>query len=328
MPMNSFIKRFQNHIFHNCLIENGDKIVIGVSGGPDSVCLASVLVELRKKYDLQLSLFHVNYGLRGRYSDGDEKFVGELAEQLKIPLKVVNFSKKAKEGNLEEVMRDFRYAELEKERKKLGYTKVAVAHTLDDQVETFLMNLARGSGMLGLGAMPLRRDLLIRPLLFFKKDEIIEFLKRIKRSYRVDKSNFDEKFFRNKIRGKVVPFLEKQFGRTIKENIFNATLFLQQGNSYIEKVSEKSYNKAVSFAGEEAQLEVPVFLELEPVVRSYVFRKICLKVGGNIRGLELGHFSEFMKVVESKKQKRQKFVFGNIVTERRGGKVYFWKISD
>lgn len=297
--------------------------MIGVSGGPDSVCLVRILDELREKYELELSLLHVNYGLRGEDSDGDEKFVRGFARQLELPLKVVKFSEKKKKGNLEEIMREFRYAKLAKEREFLNYTTIAVAHTLDDQVETFLMNLMRGAGMIGLGVMPLKKEHLIRPFLFLKKDEILAFLERIKQKHRTDQSNFDEKFFRNKIRRRVIPFLERECGESIKKNISSAATLVQQANSYIEKVSEKSYNKVVSFKQGKACLGVEQFLKLEPTLRGYVFRKICSTVGGDLRGIEQGHFSEFMKIVQSKKLKKQKLVFGLVVVDRKGGNIEF-----
>ena len=143
---NFFIKKLQNYIFQEKLLEQKDKVIIGISGGPDSIGLVLALKKLQLKYLLKLQLVHVNYHQRGEESNQDEKFVRDFAEKNELELKVIQYSEFLETGNLEEQLRDFRYQKFEEIRKKINFDKVAVAHHLDDQPETFFMNMLREIG--------------------------------------------------------------------------------------------------------------------------------------------------------------------------------------
>lgn len=200
----SLIKKFQNISHEYDLWQKGSKIVLGISGGPDSVCLLDIFFQLQKKYQLDFIMAHINYGLRGKDSDQDEKLVRKLAEQYDLKLFILNPKCKSKSEN---ALREIRYRFFEKIRKNNDFDLIAVAHNADDQVETFLMRLIRGSGLAGLSAMRFKNDSIIRPLLGFQRNEILAYLHKNKLDYRIDRTNLKPVFFRNRVRNELLPLL-------------------------------------------------------------------------------------------------------------------------
>lgn len=206
------------------LVSRNDAVLVALSGGPDSVALFEGLLRLRKELSFSLTAAHLNHRLRGAESDEDERFVRSLAERRKAPLIVearqVGRMREKKGGSLEEIAREVRYAFLRRAAGKCGANKIALGHNLDDNVETFLMNLFRGAGLKGLSGMPLvRREgrfVVIRPLLEVTREEILSFLKKEKLAYREDRSNRDMTYTRNRIRHRLLPSLEKEYNPQIR----------------------------------------------------------------------------------------------------------------
>mgnify|MGYP001572256343 CR=1 FL=1 len=209
------------------LFAPGDKVLAAVSGGPDSVVLAHYLSVQARKRGFRLSLVHVHHGLRGRDADRDAVFVKKLAEKLRVPAAVVKApaARKARERGqgLEDGARKVRYQALAARARRLGCGKVATGHQLDDQAETVLLNLIRGTRLKALGAIPPRRALeagieLVRPLLPLSRKEIVEYLRQNGLKSRKDGTNDSEKFLRNWIRRRVMPLLESKNPR-IREHL-------------------------------------------------------------------------------------------------------------
>lgn len=202
-----FIRRFQNAIAKNHLLARGSKILIAVSGGPDSIALLTLLVRLRRKHGFTLRAAHVNYGLRGRDSDRDEALVKKLCQEWSVPLSLLH-PKQTPKNNLEERLRLIRYRFFERTRKHYDLDYVVTGHTMNDVAETLLLNLLRGSGQRGLS--PFQRPLpsIVRPLVFFQKIELESFLVTEKIPFRLDRSNTSKRFTRNRIRHELIPLLE------------------------------------------------------------------------------------------------------------------------
>jgi tRNA(Ile)-lysidine synthase len=201
------------------LLTPGRRVLAAVSGGPDSVCLAHWLSVQARKKGLTVSLVHVHHGLRGRAADADARFVERLGAGLGLPVAVVRAPVRAaaaKRGlGLEEAGRKERYRALGKLARRGRFTAVATGHQLDDQAETVLLHLLRGTSLEGLGGIPVRRPLvpgveLIRPLLPLTRAEVELYLKRHGLDWREDASNADPKFTRNWVRREVLPLLEKR----------------------------------------------------------------------------------------------------------------------
>lgn len=211
------------------LVQAGDNILIAVSGGPDSVCLAHHLSRLAGKRRLRLKLVHFHHGLRGREAERDAESVRRLAQRLGLPFiqRRLNVERAAKEEgrSLEDAGRALRYRELARLAVSGGFDKVATGHQLDDQAETVLLHLLRGTKANGLGGIPPKRPLkgapgvaVVRPLLALSRKEVLDYLRAHQLPYRSDKSNRSQMFTRNWIRSRVVPLLAKKNPR-IQEHL-------------------------------------------------------------------------------------------------------------
>jgi len=311
--MKNFIKKFREDSFRQELWDKESKIVVAVSGGPDSVCLLDALNQLKDKYALELIVAHVNYNLRGQDSAGDEKFVLNLAEKYDLETVVLHPQIKNKK-NLENNLRDIRYAFFEKMRKERGLDWIAVGHNLDDQAETFLQRLIRGAGMAGLRGMQFKNGRIIRPLLEFSRYEILEYLKRRKLKYREDKTNQEDIFLRNRIRHQLIPYLEKNFNPKFKETIFQTATALGEDYALIE-------NLAQDFLQKNKILSVKKILPLSSALQKRIILQFLQKETGNLKDIESAHLNEILKVLKSLKNKNQIVRFRGLKIERKGDKV-------
>ena len=209
------------------LLRRGDRVLAAVSGGPDSVCLAHYLAWMRRRQGFELFLLHVHHGLRGREADRDAEFVRKLGRTLGLPVEVASVEVKkraeARGKGLEDAARELRYAALQKAARRLRCNKAATAHHMDDQAETVLLNLLRGTRLSALAGIPPRRPLgrgleLVRPLLPIKRSEVLSYLKIHGLKYRLDRSNLAVRFTRNWLRRKVLPELETRQPR-VREHL-------------------------------------------------------------------------------------------------------------
>ena len=210
----------------------GDRVLAGVSGGADSVCLLLVLKEL----GCNVSVAHLNHGLRGVASDEDESFTRSLAEKLAIPFfsKRVSIVKPSVEAAGRERRKEF-FAELVSRH---GFTKVALAHTRDDRIETFLMNLLRGAGTEGLVSMEPSVGNIIRPLIETSRTEIEAYLKKQRQDWRTDETNEDTAFARNRLRHELIPMLVADFNPNIQETLARTVEILEAEDDWMRHVTE------------------------------------------------------------------------------------------
>lgn len=313
--MPNLIKKVQNTCFQNNLFKGGDKILLAVSGGPDSVCLLDIFSRLQKKYSLELIIAHVNYNLRGEDSEKDEKFVRKLAKKYGIEIFTLTptLSRLQERGHSisENYLRNTRYEFFETLRAKNDFNLIAVAHNLDDQVETFLMRIIRGSGMSGLTAMKFKNNFIIRPLLSITRGEILKYLKENKLKYRTDKTNAENKFFRNKIRNKLIPFLEKDFNPKIKQTIFDSLISISEDCDFLEKTALKN----------SGNLEIKKIKKLHPAILRRVLRNNLANIKGNLKDISANNIEEILKIIKSTKSKTQIVIFPGLKIFRKNDKL-------
>ncbi len=311
------------------LFSPSNKTVVGVSGGPDSVCLLYMLHNL----GYQLIIVHLNYGLRGKDSDKDEKFVKDLAKKLNLLFisKKINISKN--KGNLEEKARDARYEFFKKVAYKHRIDKIAIAHTADDQIETVLMNMLRGTGLRGLCGMKYitkqsrkykveSRYEVIRPFLDIWRLEIEEYLNKNKILYRTDNSNFDLRFTRNHIRHRLIPALEaenlqfkKMFLKKIKKFQNKYKEIFKKASSQLSVVSYSLSDKAYfpdvhrgtarpdhkMIGNREIVLDSNKFNKSEPSLQSEILRLAIEKITGNLKNITEINTKQSLKLIKSGK---------------------------
>ncbi len=284
------------NIKHYRLIKPGEKTVLGISGGPDSVALFLILNQLNQKHQpsWQLIIAHLNHQLRGKEANQDERFVKLLARRFKVPIYVKRqaISKLISTGkSLETVAREARYLFLAEIARKVSATTVAVGHTLNDQAETVLMKLIRGCGLRGLsGILPHRQILqgssikLVRPLITIAHTQIIEFLKDQKQPYRIDSTNLSPRVgLRNSIRLKLMPHLEK-YNPRIKDNLFQIASIAHDTQKYLETMA-KHYQP-----GRENSIRLTHFKKTPPALRVPVLESIIKRSKGDLKGLTYNHY--------------------------------------
>ena len=224
------------------LIENDDIIVVGFSGGPDSVFLVEMLKKLQCFFNFKIYLVHINHLLRGEDADSDENFSFEYAKKnnLEIFIKRIPVKKIAKEigKTLEEVGREERYKFFSEIYEKVGANKIATAHNKDDQIETFLFRLTRGTSLQGLEGIKTKNNNIIRPISEIYKKDILEYLNKNEIQYKIDKTNFENEFTRNSIRLDLIPFIEERYNIKFKDKIF----------SLIEEIRENNQNNSLNLS--------------------------------------------------------------------------------
>ena len=208
------------------LNEPNDKILVALSGGADSVFLLYFFHKFQKLFKISIAAAHINHSLRGREANEDQEFSRKLCETLGVPFftKRVYVKSYAKKNGLsiEEAARNLRYASLNKIAKKISADKIATAHNIDDNAETVLFNLARGTGISGMSGIPIKRDNIIRPILILGKTEIINYLKNKNITFQIDSTNLDNSFRRNFIRNQIIPSIRENINPAFSASVFRS----------------------------------------------------------------------------------------------------------
>ena len=259
------------------MFPKGGTILCAVSGGRDSMCLLSILHGLSEEYPFSLAAAHYNHNLRGDESDGDEKFVENFCHEKGISIyvgsgDVIGTAKKLGKG-IEETAREMRYEFLRETAEKIGAEKVATAHNADDNAETVLFNLTRGSGLKGLCGIPPVRDIYIRPLLAASRAEIDSYISENSVPYRDDSTNALDDYTRNNIRHNVVPVL-KSINPAFAETVSDTASLLTEDEKFLSSLAEKFIEENVS----EASLPAKKLAGLPFPVSSRVIRQMCPKM--------------------------------------------------
>lgn len=302
-----FLQKILNTITRYDLLKPKDKIVVAVSGGPDSVALTRILVSLIKNYKISLHLAHLNHLLRGEEAEADVVFVRSLAGQLGLELTVeeIDVARIAKKERLsiQQAAREVRYDFLKRTAEKTGANRIALGHHLDDQVETILMRLIRGSGPEGLRGIPPKREIapdliLIRPLIEISPAEIKQYLQEEKLFYRLDSSNLKRDYLRNKIRLDLLPGL-LELNPDFKHTLLRISSLWERDNDYLEEVAEKQLNKVILEGKEgEGRLNLSRFNSLPTAIRSRIIRRILAETRGTRRGFSFQHVEDLLHLAE------------------------------
>lgn len=282
------VRKTKIAIVNEGLAEAGNRILVACSGGLDSVVLLYVLREISHDVPLELGIAHVNHMLRGQESERDEDFVKGLADRFSLPcyVKRVDVRDEAKkEGkSIQHAARDARYAFLDEIANNLHFDKIAVAHTLDDQVETFLLRLIKGTGIRGLSAIPVKRGRIIRPFLLVYRREIEEYAAVRAISHVEDSTNAKTVYERNFVRREIVPIMER-LNPAVKEKIVSLLHDLTLVNGCMEKKANDFFGAHVLLRNGEARVDMTSLKGLDDEVRYRVISRIINKIHPHVMPL-------------------------------------------
>jgi tRNA(Ile)-lysidine synthase len=308
-------ERVFNFIRENRLVEVGDLLLVGVSGGPDSICLLSLLNELKDELGIRLHVAHLDHELRGAESQADAVFVAELSHKLGIPATIesrdVALYRKEKHLSLEEAAREVRYAFLSDLASKLGTNKVAVGHTASDQVETVLMHLIRGSGTRGLSGLQPMTTLrvggkllnVIRPILIMSRSETEDYCRRHRLEWRIDRTNLLPESMRNRIRLELLSLLRK-YNPEIEQAVIRTAAIACDDTGFIDAATQKVLGEIVTETDGSIIIDKDRFLDLHTALQRALLRRTIAALTGDLRNIELTHIEDIMSIKDGGAGKR------------------------
>jgi len=302
------LRKVCDYMKQNMMLEKGDKVVVGVSGGADSICLLYVLLEIYKKYEAKLIVVHVNHGIRGMDADRDEQFVKELCSKLDIEYYSfhIDVQKIAKEESLteEEAGRKVRYQAFYEVSRLSKCNKIAIAHNRNDNAETVLFHLFRGTGIKGLTGIDPTRTMktvtgeitIIRPLLCIGRQEIEDYLEKKRVPYQTDSTNLLDDYSRNKIRNQVLTYVNREINQNATKHIAGAASQLKETWEFLNKCIMERYAALVDKDGQTYAIIVRDFKKEDIVIQKGIIRKILENLAGNLKDLEAKHVEQVISL--------------------------------
>ena len=331
------------------MIQNDDKIVIGVSGGPDSMTLLNILNNIKEKWNIKLYVAHINHMMR-KEADEETEYVKEFCAKIKVDffakrIKVEEEAKRLKIGT-EEAGRNIRYAFFEEIAKKVGANKIATAHNSNDNAETVLMNLLRGTSVSGLkGIEKVRDGKFIRPIIECNRNEIEAYCRENNLDPKYDKTNYENVYTRNKIRNLLIPYLQKEFNPNIIEGLNRLSSLASEEEQFINKIVENEYEKVLisgdsnkdlknieknstnlllaekkscNIKNETVIFDLKKFNQLDNVIKSRLIIYTIGKVYGKVNGIEKIHIDDIIKLCNNN-------IGNKYLTPKKGIKIYVHK---
>lgn len=284
------------------LIEKGDKIVLGVSGGPDSIAMLDILKDLRNKFEFEIYVCHLNHMIRGQDAINDQKYVEQYCNKNQIEfftknVNIIEISNNQKIGT-EECGRNARYNFFEEILEKTKSNKIATAHNKNDNAETVLMHLLRGSGISGLkGIKPIRNNKFIKPLIECDRKEIEEYCKQKNLNPCIDKTNFENTYTRNKIRNIVIPYIKKEFNPNIIETLFRLSEVVSSEDEFLDRITQKEFENIVLLENEhQIDLKLKEFNLLDNVIKNRLILLTTKKIFGTVNGIEKINIDDIIKM--------------------------------
>jgi tRNA(Ile)-lysidine synthase len=314
-------------ILNKKLIDTGDSILVALSGGADSVFLLEFLLKYKRRFKIEIAAFHLNHNLRGNEANIDEQFCKNLTVQKGIPFfstsKNVKLFAKRKRMSLEEAGRELRYSEFHRIAKKHNYTKIATAHNADDNAETVLLNLIKGTGIKGLSGIPERREKIIRPVLVLSKKEILDYLNNKKINYRTDSSNFENNYQRNYLRNKIIPLIKEKLNPQFDSAVLRASEIIRGYTSLIDEHIDNTVKNTVTYKQQKIIINLIQLKETDVRLYGDVFRETVRKYF--IEDLESKNISDLIKLIKAQSGKEIKFSNRIVAVKERDSIIIYLK---
>jgi len=321
-------RQFRITIERHEMLRPGDLVLVALSGGPDSTALLALLRGLAPEMRLGLHVAHLDHGWRGSGSAKDAEFVRRMALRYGLPVTVGRVQPSAwsgqdrKQSSREAKAREIRRNFLLETARQIGARRVALGHTRDDQAESFLLRLLRGSGARGLaGTFPVVDGILIRPLIELRRQDLVAYLKENRLRYRRDPTNSDTSLTRNRIRHKLLPLLEKQFNPAVVDALAQAAELLRDEDAHLDGVAEAEYRARSSARGNGVAFRAAALLELPIALRRRVLRLALAAVHGDLRRIEMGHVEQSLRLLEPPRGRRSVSLPDGLVVALRGDEL-------
>ncbi|MGL5642170.1 MAG: tRNA lysidine(34) synthetase TilS [Paraclostridium sp.] len=289
------------------LLQKGDKIVLGLSGGPDSVCLLHVLKQLESEYDISIYAAHLNHQIRGIEAQKDVMYISRLCDSLGVKLfvKSINVPAYCKENGLsiEEGARKLRYEMFYEIKQKTKSSKIAIGHNLNDQAETILMRMMRGTGLQGLRGIEYKRDdTIIRPILDIERSSIEKYCDEHELNPRIDSTNLENIYTRNKIRLELIPYMQDNFNNNVIESICRMGNNLKLDSEYIEQEGINKFNEVAKLNNnEEVEISLDKYIDLHKAIKSRIIRNSIKYILGDTNFVDQKHIEDIIDLEEENK---------------------------
>lgn len=313
----------------HAMLETGDRVLVGVSGGADSTALLHYLLEIQEQSGLSIGIAHVNHCLRGDESDRDEIFVRNLSETLCLPFhgtrqEVGQLAAKHK-TSLEDEARQVRYRFYRKVMRSQGYTKTALGHTLDDTIELVLMNLLRGSGPRGLAGIPPVRDgWIIRPLILVPKETAVEYLRDLGQGYVTDSSNLDTSILRNRVRHQLLPLLRADYNPGVDDALDRLSRILREEQQWMDTEVDRFFSShSQARSASEVCFPLDTVRSIHGAFQRLLFRRAISSVKGDLRRISLAHIDAALELARSPRGNRSLDLPGRIQVKRCRNDICF-----
>jgi tRNA(Ile)-lysidine synthase len=297
------LKKVKTTIDKFAMIEPGEHVLVAVSGGPDSVALLHALFRLSSAYQLHLTVAHLNHGLRGDEANREQEFVSRLCAGMGIicicKTVEIHMLQVGSGKSIEEIGREERYRFLQATAEKCGARKIATGHHCEDQAETVLINLIRGSGLEGLrGITPKKDGRIIRPLLNISRVEILEFLNREQLVYVIDSSNMSPIFLRNRIRNELIPKLATQYNPRIVEGLCHTAEIVRREDDYLENVVRQVLHQwGIVPGAAETLLPIAALQELHEAMQGRIIKHLLEAVAPSANGIGYRHIEAVLAIL-------------------------------
>ncbi len=316
------------------LIKDGDKIVLGVSGGPDSICMLDMMRRLKEEKNINFEIYvaHINHMIREEAID-DEKYVQNycLKHNIEFFVKRADVQKIANDKKMgtEEAGRKVRYDFFEEVLQKTGSNKIAIAHNKNDKIETIIMHLLRGSGLSGLkGIEPIRDNKYIRPLIECERQEIEQYCEDRNLQPRIDKTNFENEYTRNKIRNIVIPYIKKEFNPNIIQTLSRLSEVATDESNYIDLQTQKIYNKLlIEKSDKQIILKLKEFNQQENVIQKRLVLKTIKELNGSTDRIEKIHIEDILKLCTNNVGNKYLTPNKNLKVLVKDKKIFFIKMN-
>ena len=322
MKQHPLVQSVEKTLVEFKMLQSGDKVLVAVSGGPDSVALLHVLLALQAKIDIRIGIGHLNHGLRSSAATRDAAFVSSLGNKMGLPAHVAaediqNLHQQHK-GSLEALGRKARYNFFSRIARKFGYSKIALGHHADDNAELILMNLFRGSGPLGLsGIPPVRNNRYIRPLIEQPRKRIMEYLQDIQAAYVLDATNNDLRFLRNRIRHELIPGLTRGYNPNLVDTLNRTAAIFRDEDDWLNQYSGRIFNTLAE--GDATTLRIPVskLLENHGAIQRRTIRTALGHIKGDLKSITLQHIDAVLRLCREGSIDQQLHLPGRLLVRKQ-----------